>query len=60
MIYNPQGYKMMLCLREQFYSLKILSQPREGMGAGLVFVDNFFSYKTKNKTKFLLWIPNIL
>lgn len=39
---------MMLCLDEQFHSLKILRQPQEGVGAGLVFVDiYFFSYKTK-------------
>lgn len=42
---------MMLCLDEQFHSLKILRQPQEGVGAGLVFADIlFFSYKTKQNS----------
>lgn len=47
MIYNPQGCKMMLCLGEQFYSLKIRRHPcgGGGLGAGLVFTGDFFLIK---------------
>lgn len=40
---------MMLCLDEEFYSLKILRHPRGGWGAELVFIGIFFS-SYKNKT----------
>lgn len=39
----------MLCLDEEFYSLKILRHPREGLGAELAFIGIFFS-SFKNKT----------
>lgn len=48
-LYNPQGSKMMLCLHEQFYSLEILRHPQGGLGAGLVFIGNYFSLIKQNK-----------
>lgn len=47
-LYNPQGSKMMLCLDEQFYSLEILRYPQGGLGAGLVFIGNYFSLIKQN------------
>lgn len=49
MIYNPQGYRRMLCFDEEVYSLKILRHPQCGVGAGLVFNGNFFFLTKQDK-----------
>lgn len=37
------------CLEEEFYSLKIRRHPRGAVGAGLVFIGNFFLLQNKTK-----------